>query len=48
MRWTPKCAHLLLQVRTKVLSDEFGGCLSQLVPGVRRSSPCGGDEDLVG
>jgi len=23
MRWTPKGAHLLLQVRTKVLNDEL-------------------------
>jgi len=23
MRWTPKGAHLLLQVRTKVLNNEF-------------------------
>jgi len=23
MRWTPKGAHLLLQIRTKVLNNEF-------------------------
>src|SRR5207302_7084204 len=25
MRWAPKSAHLLLQVRAKVLNDELGG-----------------------
>ena len=30
MRWTPKGAHLLLQVRTKVLDDEWKDKVIQL------------------
>jgi len=32
MRWTPKGAHLLLQVRTKVLNDELGGAFHNWYP----------------
>ena len=32
MRWTPKGAHLLLQVRTTVLNDELGGALRRWYP----------------
>jgi hypothetical protein len=32
MRWTPKGAHLLLQVRTKVLNDELGGIFQRWYP----------------
>lgn len=29
MRWTPKGAHLLIQVRTKVLNQEWKGIVKQ-------------------
>ena len=32
MRWTPKGAHRLLQVRTKVLNDELGGMFQRWYP----------------
>src|SRR5919202_897405 len=32
MRWTPKSAHLLLQVRTKVLNDELAGVFQRWYP----------------
>ena len=32
MRWTPKGAHLLLQVRTSVLNDELGGAFGRWYP----------------
>ena len=32
MRWTPKGAHLLLQVRTKVLNDELAGVFQRWYP----------------
>jgi hypothetical protein len=32
MRWTPKGAHRLLQVRTKVLNDELGGMFQRWDP----------------
>jgi len=32
MRWTPKGAHLLLQVRTNVLNDELGGAFHRWYP----------------
>ena len=31
MRWTKKGVHLLLQVRTRVLNEELGGNLPELV-----------------
>ena len=32
MRWTPKGAHLLLQVRPNVLNDELGGAFRRWYP----------------
>ena len=32
MRWTPKSAHLLLQVRTKVLNDELADAFRRWYP----------------
>jgi hypothetical protein len=32
MRWTPRGAHLLLQVRTTVLNDELGGAFRRWYP----------------
>jgi hypothetical protein len=32
MRWTPKSAHLLLQVRTKVFNNELGGDFARWYP----------------
>jgi len=32
MRWTPKSAHLLLQVRTKVLNEELAGVFQRWYP----------------
>ena len=32
MRWTPKGAHLLLQVRTRVLNDELGSAFERWYP----------------
>ncbi len=34
MRWTPKGAHLLLQVRTRVLNDELGDAFRRWYPEV--------------
>lgn len=32
MRWTPKGAHLLLQVRTRVLNDELADAFRRWYP----------------
>jgi len=32
MRWAPKSAHLLLQVRAKVLNDEFAEVFQRWSP----------------
>ena len=32
MRWTPKGAHLLLQIRTRVLNDELGDAFRRWYP----------------
>jgi hypothetical protein len=32
MRWTPRGAHLLLQLRAKVLDDELGGAFERWYP----------------
>jgi hypothetical protein len=32
MRWTPRCAHLLLQVRVHVLNDELGTAFQRWYP----------------
>jgi hypothetical protein len=35
MRWTKRGAHLLLQIRTRVLNDEWGATLSRWYPGLK-------------
>jgi len=35
MRWTKRGAHLLLQIRTRVLNDEWGTTLSRWYPGMK-------------
>ena len=34
MRWTPRGAHLLLQVRTRVLNNELRDTFSRWYPGM--------------
>jgi hypothetical protein len=35
MRWTPQGAHLLLQVRTQVLNDDFRPTFERWYPGLK-------------
>ncbi len=35
MRWTKRGAHLLLQIRTRVLNDEWGATLTRWYPGLK-------------
>ena len=35
MQWTPKGAHLLLQVRTQVLNEDWEGTFRKWYPGFR-------------
>ena len=35
MRWTKRGAHLLLQIRTRVLNDEWGTTLARWYPGMK-------------
>ena len=35
MRWTKRAAHLLLQIRTRVLNDEWGTTLARWYPGMK-------------
>jgi len=37
MRWTPRGAHLLLQVRTRVLNDQLAGDFHRWYPGLSRA-----------
>jgi hypothetical protein len=37
MRWTPRGAHLLLQVRTRVLNDQLAGDFRRWYPGLSRT-----------
>ncbi|MGH3194002.1 MAG: ISKra4 family transposase, partial [Streptosporangiaceae bacterium] len=37
MRWTPRGAHLLLQVRTRVLNDQLAGDFRRWYPGFTRA-----------
>ena len=37
MRWTPRGAHLLLQVRTRVLNDQLAGDFRSWYPSLRRT-----------
>jgi hypothetical protein len=34
MRWSPRGAHLLLQVRTRVLNDDLAGDFARWYPGL--------------
>jgi hypothetical protein len=34
MRWSPRGAHLLLQVRTRVLNDDLAGDVRRWYPGL--------------
>jgi len=36
MRWTPRGAHLLLQVRTRVLNDELQATFSRWYPALNQ------------
>ena len=47
MRWTKRGAHLLLQVRTRVLNEEFRGTFSGWYPGMRVTSGAEGQEELA-
>ena len=38
MRWTPKGAHLLLQVRISVLNEELQGKFKQWYPGLKQAA----------
>lgn len=38
MRWTPRGAHLLLQVRTRVLNDELAAAFHRWHPGFAHQS----------
>jgi hypothetical protein len=38
MRWTPRGAHLLLQVRTRVLNDDLAGVFQRWYPAFRHTS----------
>jgi hypothetical protein len=38
MRWTPRGAHLLLQVRTRVLNDDLIGAFQRWYPAYRHTS----------
>jgi len=37
MRWTDRGAHLLLQVRTRVLNEEWRSTLSHWYPGMQET-----------
>jgi len=37
MQWTPRGAHLLLQVRTKVLNEELDQTFQRWYPGFREA-----------
>jgi len=39
MRWTPRGAHLLLQVRTQVLNDELADDFHRWFPGFTHTAP---------
>ena len=38
MRWSPRGAHLLLQVRTRVLNDDLAGDFDRWYPGLTGSA----------
>src|SRR5262252_2563517 len=39
MRWTPRGAHLLLQVRTRVLNDDLEATFARWYPALRPAAP---------
>jgi len=39
MRWTPRGAHLLLQVRTRILNDDLAGDFHRWHPGFSHTAP---------
>ena len=39
MRWTPRGAHLLLQVRTRILNDDLAGDFHRWHPGLTHTAP---------
>ena len=45
MRWTPRGAHLLLQVRTRVLNDDLAADFHRWYPGFTHTPP--DQEELV-
>jgi hypothetical protein len=40
MQWTKRGAHLLLQIRTRVLNDEWEATFRTWYPGIRSPTPC--------
>jgi hypothetical protein len=38
MRWSPRCAHLLLQIRTRVLNDDLAGDFRRRYRGFMQTS----------
>ena len=47
MRWTKRGAHLLLQVRTRVLNEEYRETFSGWYPGMRVTSGTEGPQELA-
>src|SRR5207302_1389314 len=47
MRWAPKSAHLLLQVRAKVLNDELGPVFQRWYPAFVTPAESAATEDLA-
>jgi len=47
MRWTKRGAHLLLQVRTRVLNEEYRETFSGWYPGMRITSGTEGSQELA-
>jgi hypothetical protein len=44
MRWAPESAHLLLQVRTRVLNDELADVFHRWYPGFATANAAAGHE----
>ena len=47
MRWAPKSAHLLLQVRARVLNDELAGVFQRWYPAFVTPAESAATEDLA-
>jgi len=45
IRWTPRGAHLLLQIRTRVLNDQLAGDFRRWYPALTHQPP--GHEELA-